>query len=212
MTRLSKLTIILGWLLVEGSCSLLLQRQDDPNDDYILSMCFPPKVPAVPLISPYPCVVYSVLDELCSANASSRPSDLLYEQKCLCDGVYFDVMKGCTNCLFVHGEADDDPSDTASLISSLSAAECNAGQPTTPFSNLWPDTRTVLPPAITSVKDQFPNNTAVSNYWTASRSPVTSGALTKSATGSPNTATGAPVAFATLVADKLASGAPTNST
>ena len=210
-----KLTIILGWLLAEGTCSLLLRHQDDTDTngpDYLFSMCLPSEIPALPLESPFPCEVYTFLDTMCSANASTKPNDLLYEQECICNGVYFDVLRGCNNCLFVHGVAEDDPSDSASMISSLSAAECNAGPPTTPFSNLWPDTRTVRPPAITSVKDQFPNNTAVSNYWTASRNTVTLGAFTKSTTGALQTASRAPGALVTSGAGKLVYGAPTNST
>jgi hypothetical protein len=130
--RVSKFTFILGWLLAKGNCSLLLQRQDDPDTDgYLFSMCLPNEDPAESLKSPFPCEVYSVLDIICSANASTKPSDHLYEPECLCNGVYFDVMRGCNNYFFVHGLASEDPSDSANLIS-LSAAECNAGQPTTP--------------------------------------------------------------------------------
>ena len=199
--RVSELTILLGWFLAFSS-SRLLQRQDDPNyvePIYLFAMCIPTAYPADPLTSPYPCEIQTYLDTICSANASTRPSDLLYEQNCICNSVYFDVYKGCSNCFYVHGSAQDDPADTASLISSLSAAECNAGKPTAPFSELWPDTRTVRPPAVTSVLDQFPNNTAVSNYWTPSPRTATSGLVTKSVTAASHRASRRPAALVTAV-------------
>jgi hypothetical protein len=192
----SKLTILLSFFLAESGCELLSKRQYDPVQHYIDSVCTPnlsgsgSDVSLDPvdslnslsslINSPFPCEIVTAMWHMCIANGST-PLDLLAEQECLCNGDYWEVWRGCDDCYFTHGYQPYDPADSASSISALSSAECT-GVPTQAFTYLYASYWTTQPTPTTLIGDKFPNNTAVSNYWTASESPVTAGAITGSAT------------------------------
>jgi hypothetical protein len=189
------LTIILGFLLAQSSCSLLLSRQlignGDPDPNYLNTMCtpnFPTDGIDLSLLqshldSPFPCKVSAAILAICLANGTSE-IDYLAEQECLCDGAFWDVWKGCEDCYFVHGVAADDPSDRDQFRSSVSVAECSPTAPSQAFfmyvSGLAQPTNG--PSASLPPNDLFPNNTAVSNYWTATEATLTLGSITGSAT------------------------------
>ncbi|KAJ6126827.1 hypothetical protein N7523_002439 [Penicillium sp. IBT 18751x] len=141
-------------------------------------------------MSPFPCEQETYTKAVCTANGTT-PIDFLAEQECLCTGGHWEAMRGCDACYYAHGYRGS-PSmsaaayehSTASYMSSLSAAECHVTPPYQPFSNLLPSpnyTSVEDSPSITLASDRFPNNTAVSNYFTATQS-MTPGKITGSAT------------------------------
>jgi hypothetical protein len=100
-----------------------------------------------------------------------------------CDGSYFTVAAGCNACLIAHGYQLYTPEQLSSSLASLSTAECSPSPPYQGFTNLMPFNYTSLSlePTLTLGFDKFPNNTAVSNYFTET-GPAIPGAITGSAT------------------------------
>jgi hypothetical protein len=105
----------------------------------------------------------------------------------LCNGNYFSAVSGCNVCFFAHGEQGD-PEQASSRVASLSTAECSPSPPYQGFTNLFPAVNFTseilsesLSPSMTLGDDKFPNNTAVSNYFTGT-GLATRGAITGSAT------------------------------
>jgi hypothetical protein len=105
----------------------------------------------------------------------------------LCNGNYFSAVSGCYDCYFAHGEQGD-PEQSSSHVASLSTAECSPSPPYQGFTNLFPPVNFTseflsasLAPSMTLGDDKFPNNTAVSNYFTGT-GLATPGAITGSAT------------------------------
>jgi hypothetical protein len=188
--RTAKFNAILGFLLAGSNCSVLSARE---VTSYIFGICWPnfsqrSYLGAAWLInSTFPCEVQLAMQGLCFANSTS-PLDFLAEQECLCNGAWFDVDLGCSDCVAAHGGAAYNPAGVAKVISTLSSLECNVANPTQSWMALRASYYSGLPPApsesttTTSWPDLFPNNTAVSNYWTPT-GPLTVGAITGSATG-----------------------------
>lgn len=186
--RTPRHAIILGCLLTKSRCSISLTRfyNDDPNLQYPYTMCYPNfDVTAANTFidSPFPCEVRAAILQICFANNTSE-LDFLAEQQCLCNGAFWDTWRGCDACFFAHGSSSDNPADSAKSISSLSIAECSPSPPSRPFKSLFPIyTTDIISTSVTLVNDNFPNNTAVSNYWTATETALTPGTITGSATG-----------------------------
>jgi len=135
--------------------------------------------------SPFPCEQEFYLEAVCAANGTAE-IDFLAEQECLCNSAFFDILHGCDACYAIHGYLGNSMglANDSSEIASLSAAECQPSPPFQPFSNLLSTvniTSASEQPAITLGVDHFPNNTAISNYWTPTRS-ITPGEITGSAT------------------------------
>ncbi|RHZ48470.1 uncharacterized protein CDV56_100009, partial [Aspergillus thermomutatus] len=196
--HLSSIIIYLS-LTTAATAILSLRTVKDPAREYLTSVCYPnysnnTRFIALRLAlnnitsslanSPFPCEQALYIENACSANGTTE-IDFLAEQECLCNGAYFDVLAGCDACYYEHGYTALPPAEASSSRSSLSVAECGPTPPYQPFSNLLPAVNATSienAPAITLGTDRFPNNTAVSNYWTAA-GPVTPGAITGSATG-----------------------------
>jgi hypothetical protein len=181
-----------------------IQRRalDDPSKDYLQEMCLPhytsfidnPGLGFLDLIpslhdSPLPCEQENYIIYTCIANDTTE-IDFLAEQQCICGSNFLEAYEGCNACYRTHGHAPDqaDAASGESRISSIWTAECSA-RPTQAFTEylfIGQDVESihsslVNSPTITLKDDKFPNNTAVSNYWTGLPS-ATLGSITGSAT------------------------------
>ncbi|KAL9107397.1 MAG: hypothetical protein Q9227_007681 [Pyrenula ochraceoflavens] len=135
--------------------------------------------------SPFPCEQALYIQVVCTANGT-REIDFLAEQECLCNGGNFwELNNGCNDCFWAHGFRNGTLDQASSTVASLSAAECTPSPPYQPYSNLLTtidrSDAAKLPP-MTLTNDRFPNDTAVSHYWT-SKGVATLGKITGSATG-----------------------------
>lgn len=165
--------------------------KDHKNDIYLSNMCYPriraresgsSSNPISAMShSPFPCEQSSYLSRSCFSNGTTE-IDFLAEQQCLCGGNFFEAVRGCHECYFAHGFVDPEYTrdEVMSRLSSANSAECSATPITMPYTNLFPPPVTTLSDA-TIVSDRFPNDTAVSNYWTGATAPV-AGQITGSAT------------------------------
>jgi hypothetical protein len=194
--------LILSACSVSLSSAMLLNKRvvNDPVNAYLSRMCLPLysnitrviELQLTPLervsslaFSPFPCEQEMYLQQVCTANGTTE-ADFLAEQQCLCGSDFFEVTHGCSACYFNHGYVDTvSPEQVSSQIESLQMAECSSSPPYQPYTNLFPTvniTSLSLSPSLTLGNDRFPNMTAVSNYFTATRS-ATPGSITGSATG-----------------------------
>jgi hypothetical protein len=133
--------------------------------------------------SPFPCERELYLQYACMSNGTEIV-DFLAEQQCLCNGGFFSAFEGCDACIYAHGlVSSSSPEEEASYRSSLSAAECTPNPPTQGFSNLvgTVDFSSIQTRIQTISNDRFPNQTAVSNYFTTTQA-LTPGEVTGSAT------------------------------
>ncbi|KAJ5125477.1 uncharacterized protein N7443_008547 [Penicillium atrosanguineum] len=193
--------MIIGTCYLPGADAIT----NDPASQYLEKMCYPNlsnatrgtslqlstnEIAASLARSSFPCEQEMYIEAVCTANGTT-PIDFLAEQECLCTGGYWEAVRGCNACNYAHGYRGS-PSisaaafehSTASYVSSISAAECHVSPPYQPFSNLLPTvniTSLYDSPSITLASDRFPNNTAVSKYFTATRS-MTPGNISGSAT------------------------------
>ncbi|TVY29210.1 hypothetical protein LHYA1_G002891 [Lachnellula hyalina] len=190
-----RLNIVLGTLLPLAAPELSPRGLNDPAIAYLDQMCQPNVYNAdhnssgpIDILSavensPFPCEQSIHILAICSANGTSE-IDFLAEQQCLCTGSFWEAQETCDACFSVHGLHIYSPEEVASNRSSLKTAECSPTPPFQPYSDLL---RTVdiasvrLAPNITLTNDKFPNNTAVSNYYTLTSS-FTPGTITGSAT------------------------------
>ncbi|KFY21607.1 hypothetical protein V493_07265 [Pseudogymnoascus sp. VKM F-4281 (FW-2241)] len=170
----------------------LALAQTSPEDQktlrYIIDMCVPsfwgtPDVFAAMANSPFPCEQEMHLSRVCFSNGTTEV-DFLAEQQCLCGGNFFEAVRGCHECYFAHGVVSKDlPRDAVlSSLASASSAECLATPITMPYTNLYPVAATTGLPLAMLNNDRFPNDTAVSNYWTGAATPI-AGVISGSATG-----------------------------
>ncbi|KFY08668.1 hypothetical protein V492_06025 [Pseudogymnoascus sp. VKM F-4246] len=164
--------------------------EDHKNDIYLAKMCYPQLhdpnsnsnwISRVEK-SPFPCEQRAYLNRVCYSNGTTE-IDLLAEQQCLCGGNYFEAARGCQECYYAHGYVV--PGDTLekalSRLKDSSSAECSATPITMPYTKLY-SVATTLGPDATIISDRFPNDTAVTNYWTGAATPI-AGKITGSATG-----------------------------
>ncbi|CAI7619272.1 unnamed protein product [Penicillium pancosmium] len=183
---------------LSAAAILITRKLDDPVSQYLSRMCLPLWSNATRSMelgisvgdqvaslseSPFPCERAMYIAAACTANGTSE-IDFLAEQECLCHGSYWEAEAGCNSCHFVHGNTYSSPSKAASYLTSLSMAECTPSPPTQAFSNLTPPvnlTALTEAPPMTLGHDQFPNNTAVSNYFTPT-GEMTLGQITGTAT------------------------------
>ncbi|KAH7305139.1 hypothetical protein BKA65DRAFT_520951 [Rhexocercosporidium sp. MPI-PUGE-AT-0058] len=170
---------------------------DDPSLAYLASMCVPNYFEAynnmdisfddfIPSLhdSPLPCEQETYIMYTCLANDTTE-IDFLAEQQCVCGSNFRSAYEGCNECYQVHGYSEG-IEEAVSIISSIWSAECSA-RPTKAFTEYWFSTAPgayesqQLSPTTTLGNDKFPNNTAVSNYWTGLPS-ASLGSITGSAT------------------------------
>jgi hypothetical protein len=136
--------------------------------------------------SPFPCERLNYFLRACAANGTTE-IDFLAEQQCLCSGgAFWELYAGCNDCYTTHGDTRNSSSVRSSRLASLQTAECSATRLCQPFSMLLPPMTKMTGSAVSSARmtlghDEFPSDTAVSNYWTSTRS-LTLGGISGSAT------------------------------
>ncbi|KYG41234.1 hypothetical protein M433DRAFT_8117 [Acidomyces richmondensis BFW] len=156
-----------------------LLRRQNPEEQYIATVCTPNITNPVP-----PCTQIISIQEECQPNGT-EPLDYIASQECMCNGGFFSNWIGCLNCQYVHGARSLAVSSAfQNIISSASNALCT-GTPTAGFaaifSSISDSAPQVVSGAATMTSDQFPSQSAVSLYYTAS-GPQGAGAITGSAT------------------------------
>ncbi|KAG9738302.1 hypothetical protein KCU73_g9771, partial [Aureobasidium melanogenum] len=145
----------------------LLARQDsNPAEEYIQQVCFPDTTSPVP-----PCQAIINIESACQPNGTNA---LAYQahQQCMCNGGYFPNWSGCLNCQYVHGTRSEAVvKANENIISSASSSFCGAPTPTAIFASYFAEVSDSSPQtatgAATSVSDQYPSQSAVSLYYTA---------------------------------------------
>ncbi|KAF7935200.1 uncharacterized protein EAE97_008107 [Botrytis byssoidea] len=167
-----------------------------PNGNFLYQMCYPNLANVSLLIgsnaaekrlkimanSPFPCERSNYIIYACLANGTSA-LDFLAEQECLCPSSLWELETACTDCYLAHGYQNITREESDASISRLSQVECTA-TPVQPFTNLLPSvdaSQALTTPDVLLGSDRFPNQTAVSNYYTGN-SAWTAGSITGSAT------------------------------
>lgn len=188
-----------------STASLIPRAIADPVAIYLDKMCYPVHFnfsgvlelgitinhqPSSLYDSPFPCERALYILDLCTANGTAEV-DFLAEQQCLCGSSYWELSEGCSACYNAHGYTPVPPAVASSSLSSLSTAECSQTPPYQPYSNLvtpvgfdfesYASSLWERPFLTLNGTDKFPNDTAVSNYFTPTGS-VSVGSITGSAT------------------------------
>lgn len=179
---------------------LYRRELDEETDLYLQEMCLPTVAEyaynvdstvdnLIPSLhdSPFPCEQQVYILNTCVANDTTS-IDYLAEQQCICGSNFRETIQGCGACYSAHGLTSE-TENTNELVSSIWTAECSA-RPTQAFQEILysiayriastastPQSETTT----TLENDQFPSQTAVSNYWTGLPSPSL-GSITGSAT------------------------------
>ncbi|TGO66160.1 hypothetical protein BELL_0976g00040 [Botrytis elliptica] len=183
----------------ENSLPLALRQirpTPHPNENYLYQMCYPNLANISLLVgsngaekrlqimanSPFPCERSNYIIYACLANGTS-PIDFLAEQECICPSSLWELETACTDCYLAHGYQNITREESDASISSLSQAECTA-TPVQPFTNFFSGvdaSQALTTPDVVLGSDRFPNQTAVSNYYTGNTA-WTIGSITGSAT------------------------------
>jgi hypothetical protein len=186
------------------NANLLAPRQSPSvNQEYINSVCNPSITTPGSTIPP--CISITTIQTDCTSNGTT-PLDYLASAECMCNppSTFFADWEGCQQCLFVHGARSQQDLDTySSIISSASNILCT-GTPTADFAAIFSSVAATAAPATTGstvLSDQFPSQSAVSLYYTASGSQGP-GAIS----GSTTAATGASITLTTSTGTNTASG------
>ncbi|KAI5198605.1 hypothetical protein E4T39_06713 [Aureobasidium subglaciale] len=164
--------------VVAASDLPLLTRQTDNTEEYIQEVCFPNTTSPIP-----PCQQIINIESACQPNGTA-PLDYSAHQQCMCNGGYFPNWSGCLNCEYVHGTRSEAVAQAnEAIISSASSAFCT-GTPTAVFASYFSSISDESPQtatgAATTLSDQYPSQSAVSLYYTASGNQGV-GAITGSA-------------------------------
>ena len=194
-------------LFAPGS-SALLRRQSDNEESYIASVCTPNTTSPIP-----PCTAIVSIEEQCQPNNTS-PLGYLAHQQCMCNGGFFANWNGCLNCQYVHGSRSEAVVDAFKAIISSASSQLCTGTPTASFAAIFSSLSEAAPQSVsgaaTTTSDQFPSQSAVSLYYTATGNQgagvITGSAASATATGSTSAqASGSNVA-ASLVSSVSATG------
>ncbi|KAH0285526.1 hypothetical protein M436DRAFT_55798 [Aureobasidium namibiae CBS 147.97] len=157
----------LGAAATASDSPLLVARQTDNTDQYIREVCFPNTTSPVP-----PCQEIINIESACQPNGT-EPLDYSAHQQCMCNGgSYFSNWRGCLNCQYVHGTRSEAVAEANyAILSSASSQFCSTATPTAKFASYFsavsdssPQTATG---AATTLSDQYPSQSAVSLYYTA---------------------------------------------
>jgi hypothetical protein len=146
-----------------ASKALFARQSTNTEEQYLSEVCFPNTTNPIP-----PCQEIINIQEACTPNGTA-PLDLLAHAECMCGGSFSDWI-GCLNCDYIHGARSPQEVDTFdTIISSASQILCT-GTPTANFTAIFNSLTDlgVQGTGATGMEDQFPSNTAVSLYFTAS--------------------------------------------
>jgi len=181
-------TLVLASVASLTSASLSLfrrQTSSGPSTAYLDSVCSPNVTSSRSGTLLPPCISIVNIQTQCQPNGTT-PLDYMAHAECLCDAPssFFTDWIGCRQCLYVHGGLTQQQlNQYSAVISAVSTSLCT-GTPTAPFQSYFASAGS-LGAAVTSgatvSSDQFPSQTAVSLYFTASGSQGP-GAITGSAT------------------------------
>lgn len=156
----------------------LSPRQNDAEVSYIDSVCLPNITSPLP-----PCQEIINIESACEPSGTTA-LDYLAHQECMCGGSFFSDWNGCLNCQYVHGSRSEAEAEAFSSILSTVSMELCTGTPTASFAALFASVTNTAPQqasgAATVLSDQYPSQSAVSLYYTASASQGP-GAITGSA-------------------------------
>jgi len=177
-----RLTTLLAAVFLPGAFAkvfdALAPRQTNSEEQYLQKVCNPPTSGGVVP----PCQSIEDIQAACAPNGT-LPIDYIAHQECMCGGSFFSDYIGCLDCDYVHGARS--PSDVAvyhDFMTMASEALCT-GTPTAAFNAIFASQNVPVLVTVTNTarSDQFPNETAVSLYFTVSGSQGP-GAITGSAT------------------------------
>lgn len=187
---------------------LLVRQNSNPAEEYIQEVCFPNTTSPVP-----PCQAIINIESACLPNGTT-PSAYQAHQQCMCNGGYFPNWSGCLNCQYVHGTRSEAVyKANENIISSASSSFCGAATPTAVFASYFAEVSNAAPQTAsgfaTTLSDQYPSQSAVSLYYTATGNQGP-GAITGSAAQATATASSSAAASGSSSAS-LAAGAATTS-
>jgi len=171
------------FLTANGS---LFQRQaatTPATQDYLNSVCSP-NITITPGAVIPPCVSVVNIETQCRPNGTT-PLDYLAHAECMCSppSTYFADWIACRQCLYLHGGLTQLALNQFSAIISAASNSLCTGTPTAVFQSIFPSVQSAgasVTSGSTVFSDQFPSQTAVSLYYTASGKQGT-GAITGSA-------------------------------
>jgi hypothetical protein len=172
----------------------LAPRQSSTSEEaYLSQVCTPSGVPQAP------CQLIIDIEAACQPNGTS-PLAFAAHQQCMCGGSFFSDWLGCLSCLTAHGGRSPSQSAVFSAILSSASNSLCTGTPTASFAAIFASLTNAPPQATgaaataTQMSDQYPSQTAVSLYFTASGNQgpgaITGSAAQATATGGGGTAGG----------------------
>lgn len=159
----------------------ILPRQSTDEAAYLTSVCSPNITADTNPIPP--CIEIQAIQEGCIPNGTSS-LDLIAHAECMCNGGFFSNWIGCLNCEYVHGGRSPQLTSAFHTIITSASNQLCTGTPTASFAAIFNSIENSVAPGdatATGLSDQFPSQTAVSLYYTAS-GPQGLGAITGSAT------------------------------
>jgi hypothetical protein len=175
-------------LATTTSATILTARQNNGTDEeaYLAKVCSP-EVSSGPLP---PCVSIQNIESQCQPN-NTTPLGLSAHAQCICGGSFFSDWEGCLACQTVHGARSPPVAEVfLSILTTASQALCT-GTPTAPFASIFESVRATAgaeeaAQGVTA-SDRYPDQTAVSLYYTATQIVQGPGVIRGSATQATNT-------------------------
>ncbi|CAD0051364.1 unnamed protein product [Aureobasidium pullulans] len=183
---------------------ILDSRQTDNTEEYIQEVCFPNTTSPVPPLSGNPQYRIRLPPQRHFHPRLRSPSTMHVQRRLLPN------WRGCLNCQYVHGTRSEAVAEAFDNILSSASQQFCTGTPTAVFADYFsalsdssPQTATG---AATTTSDQFPSQSAVSLYYTASGNQGP-GAITGSAAQATATASAASASSGSLAASAATTSA-----
>lgn len=167
----SCLLAIIATLLPPLSSALLVPNNKNGVGIKLPEVCFPKVAGIVQGGTVAPCVAIGMIETLCQPN-NTESIGIEAHAQCMCNGSYFPDWTGCQNCLLVHGLRSERDNFYWSKVMSVASDALCTGTPTAILQSLFASatTNTDKAPFATSGDttswDQYPDNTAISLYYT----------------------------------------------
>src|ERR1700760_10089 len=142
-----------------------------PSQGYLNSVCSP-NITMTPGGTIPPCESIVNIETQCQPNGTT-PLDYLAHAECMCSppSTYFADWIACRQCLYLHGGLTQQGLNQFSAIISAASHSLCTGTPTAVFQSIFPSVQSAgasVTSGSTMFSDQFPSQTAVSLYYTAS--------------------------------------------
>ncbi|KFA64977.1 hypothetical protein S40285_10147 [Stachybotrys chlorohalonatus IBT 40285] len=150
----------------------LTVRQDDDADENSAGqpeVCYPTVAPGDGTRPP--CIEIVDIESRCQPNGTDS-IDYAAHAQCMCNGSYFSDWLGCQDCLLVHGFRNERDRAYWGAVMSAASEDLCTGTPTAVFQSLFAEVLTngavpFVTTGETRTSDRFPDETAVSLYYTA---------------------------------------------